>query len=179
MPARVVKIEGVEKAICVAPYFKSTGRTRVQLKITEFNVENTTTNSSNTTTSIFTGPLTVSNEEPVLQVTYDRFSTHVKLGFLWSPLLFKVTGFNSTVLAVNIRLITFDRANADWKDALVVANNVSNLDGQVNATLVFGNVFWQVAQELVSRSFAAFQIDVSDASSLNGLPNNYAFKTGI
>ena len=173
----MVNIDGVVKAICGAPYFKRTGRTRVQLTITDSNINNIT-NSSNETMQAFTGPLTVSNEEPTLQVNYDRNTTHVSLAFSWSPSLFTETGVNTTVRAVSIRLITFDGTNANWKEALVVANNVSNLDGQVNATLVFGNVSWHMAQELVSRSFSAFRIDVYDPSSLNGLPNIYAFKTG-
>ena len=165
----------VQKAICRAPYFKRTGRTSIQLTITEFKAGNTT-NSSNTT---FTGPFTVGNEDPTLQVYYQRFTTYVSLVFSWSPSLFTNTGDNSTVRAVSIRMITFNASSADWKDALVVASNVSNTYGQINATLVFGTVPWLVAQELVSQSFAAFRIDVSDPSSLNGLSNIYAFKTGI
>ena len=173
----MVNIDGVVKAICGAPYFKRTGRTRLQLTIADSNINNIT-NTSNNTMQTFTGPFTVSNEEPTLQVNYDRNTSHVNLAFSWAPSLFTETGVNTTVRAVSIRMITFDGTNANWKDALVVANNVSNLDGQVNATLVFGNVLWQVPQELVSKSFSAFRIDVYDPSSLNGLPNFYAFKTG-
>ena len=162
------------KAICAAPYFRRTGRTRVQLTIVDSNI----TNSSNTTMQTFTGPFTVSNEEPTLLVNYNRNASHVSLAFSWSPSVFTETGINATVHTVSIRLITFDGTNAEWKDALIMANNVSNSDGQVNATIIFGNVSWQVAQELVSRSFSAFRIDVYESSSLNGLPNNYAFKTG-
>ena len=167
-----MNIDGVVKAICGAPYFKRTGRTRVQLTITDSNMNN------NNTMQTFTGPFTVSNEEPTLQVNYDRNTSHVSFAFSWSPSLFTETGVNTTVRAVSIRMITFDGTNTNWEDALVVANNVSNSDGQLNATLVFGNVSWQVPQELVSKSFAAFRIDVYDPSSLNGLPNIYAFKTG-
>ena len=174
----MVTLGGVQKAICGAPYFKRTGRTRVQLRITEYNVGNIT-NSFNTSTTIFTGPFTVSNEDPTVQVYYERSTTNVSLAFQWSPSLFTKTGVNTTVRSVSISLITFDLLNNDWKVALLVASNVSNADGQVNATLVFGSVSWLVAPELVSRSFAAFRIDVSDPTSQYGLPNIHIFKTGI
>ena len=165
---------GIQKAICRSPYFKRTGQTLVQLTIIQSKVSNTSIYSNVT----FTGPLTVINDEPNLQVYYQRFTTYVSLVFTWSPSLFTDTGVNSTVRSVAIRMITFNASSGDWIDALIVASNVSNTYGRATITLDFGTVPWLIAQELVSKSFVAFRIDVSDPSSLNGLSNVYAFKTG-
>lgn len=173
VPGQLVQLEGVEKVICRTPYFKSAGRTRVELKITEF-ASGSVSNSS----IVFNGPLTIGNEDPNLLVEYERFATHVNLIFRWLPSLFTETGVNSTVSLVSIRMITYDAGSLDWKNALYVANNLSNFVGQANITLVFGNVSWQLAPEFVSRSFSAFRIDVSDPISVNGLPGLYVFKTG-
>lgn len=158
---------GVDKAICVAPFFKRTGRTRVQLTIDKLS-----------STSTFSGALTISNEEPALNVDYSRTANEVALGFKWSPSLFEQTANGSNAVTLSIRMIVFERSAADWKDALEVASNVSNSDGEVNATLTFGNVSWLVPEDSVSKSFVAFRIDVTDPETIDELPIVYVFKTG-
>lgn len=164
----------VGKAVCAAPYFKRTGRTRVQLSLYEPN----TTNVFNESTTLFNGSLSISHEEPSLSVKLTRYPSSVELSFSWSPSLFNVLGFNSSARSVSIRMIVFETATSSWKDALIVFPSIPNVAAVVNTTLQFGNITWLLPPDTVSKSFVAFRVDVTEPASDDVFPNTYKFNTG-
>lgn len=171
--ALIIKDGEYGKAVCRAPYFKRTGLTRIQLQINEtYTLRNTT----------FSGPFTISNEEPTLKVEFKTFSNSplISLAFSWSTALFlSINEITATARVVGIRMIAFDSANANWVNVLNLDlghKNVTTEMGSANTTLVYGNISWLVSADKISNSFIAFRIDVV-GENLN--QNHYYLKTGM